>query len=80
MDVARYVINGGLLLTSVLIKSPAMEALSTLVGISQQFLGNPSPDDLMKRYRELRFRSADLRRSPVGAMFQHLKGKFGFSA
>jgi hypothetical protein len=78
-DVGRYVINGGLLLTSYLNKSPALGALSTLVAISQQFLGNPGPDDLMKRYRELRSKSADLRRSPVGAMFQHLKGKFGFS-
>jgi hypothetical protein len=77
-DVGRYVMNGGLLLTSILIKSPAMQALSALVGLSQQFLGNPSPDDLMKRYRELRSKSADLRRSPVGAMFQHLKGRFGF--
>jgi len=80
IDVGRYVINGGLLLTSILIKNPAMEALSTLVGLSQQFLGNPSPDDLLKRYREMRSKSTDLRRSPVGAMFQHLKGKFGFPA
>ncbi len=79
-DVGRYVLNGGLLLTSLINKSPALGALSALVAISQQFLGNPSPDDLMKRYRELRSKSADLRRSPVGAMFQHLKGKFGFSS
>ena len=73
-DVGRYVVNGGLLLTSVLAKSPALTAL---VALSQQFLGNPSPEDLMKRYRELRSKSADLQRSPVGAMFQHLKGNFG---
>jgi hypothetical protein len=78
-DVGRYVINGGLLLTSMLNKNPALGALSVLVGISQQFLGNPSPDDLMKRYKELRSKSTDLKRSPVGSMFQHLKGKFGFS-
>jgi hypothetical protein len=77
-DVGRYVINGGLLLTSYLIKNPALRALSMLVGISQQFLGNPSPDDLMKRYKELRSKSSDLQRSPVGMMFQHLKGRFGF--
>jgi len=77
-DVGRYVINGGMLLASYLSKNPVAEALSTFVAISQQFLGNPSPEDLVKRYKELRSKSTDLRRSPVGTMFQHLKGKFGF--
>jgi hypothetical protein len=41
--------------------------------------GALTPDDLMKRYKELRATSTDLRRSPVGVIFKHLKGKFGFS-
>jgi len=75
LDVGRYVINGGFGLASVLTGNTALGALAFL----SQMAGAPMPDDLMKRYRELRAKSTDLRRSPVGAMFNHLKGKFGIS-
>jgi hypothetical protein len=75
LDVGRYVMNAGFGLASVLTGN---RALGALVAISQM-AGTPSPDDLMRRYKELRAKSTDLRRSPVAAMFSHLKGKFGFS-
>lgn len=75
LDVGRYVINGGFGLASVLTGNTALGALAFI----SQMTGTPTPDDLMKRYKEFRAKSKDLRRSPVAAMFTHLRGNFGFS-
>ena len=75
LDVGRYVINGALGVTSLLTGNRALEALVVI----SQLAGTPMPEDLIKRYQQLRSESSALRRSPVGAMFRHLKGRFGFS-
>jgi hypothetical protein len=74
LDVGRYVVNGGMALATALTQNPSLAALTAI----SQLAGTPSPAELMKRYKELRSESNSLRRSPVGAMFRHLKGKFGF--
>jgi hypothetical protein len=74
-DVGRYVIIGGTAIASPLVHSTALAVLFAMVKLA----GTPSPADLFKKYRELRAREADLRRSPVAILFRHLKDKFGFS-
>ncbi len=75
LDVGRYVVSGGLGLASLLTKSPTLGVLTFL----SQLGGTLAPDELARRYREMRSKSESLQRSPVGMMFHHLKGKFGFS-
>jgi hypothetical protein len=73
-DVGRFVANCGFGLASLATGSRVLGALAFI----SQMTGSPMPDDLWKRYKELREQSTDLRRSPVGAMFHHLGEKFGF--
>jgi hypothetical protein len=76
LDVGRYVIVSGTAIASAVTQSPAIAVLSALAATA----GTPSPPDLWERYRALRAAMVDLRRSPIGIMFGHLKHKFGFSS
>ena len=74
-DVSRWVVVGGLSVAASLIHSVPLGFLAS----ASTFAGQPSPLELWKQYKELNAKSDQLRRSPAGIMFRHLKGKFGFS-
>jgi hypothetical protein len=73
-DVSRWVVVGGLSVAASLIHSVPLGFLAS----ASTFAGQPSPLELWKQYKELNAKSDQLRRSPAGMMFRHLKGKFGF--
>lgn len=75
LDVGRFVVNCGFGLASIITGTPALAAMAFI----SQIAGSPMPDDLLKRYKELRQHSDKLRRSPIGIMFRQFGSKFGFS-
>jgi hypothetical protein len=73
-DVSRWVVVGGLSAAASLVHSVPLGFLAS----ASTLAGQPPPQELWKQYKEIKANSDQLRRSPAGIMFRHLKGKFGF--
>ena len=73
-DVSRYVAAGSISIASSFIHSTLLGFLLSALPL----VGGPSPTDLWNQYKELNAKSDQLRRSPAGIMFRHLRKNFGF--
>jgi hypothetical protein len=73
-DVSRWIVTGGLSVAAALTQNVGL----AVAAATSSLLGQPSPMDLKRQWKELEKRSQTLQRSPAAILFRHLGKRFGF--